>query len=174
LRFGVVVTPRDRRYRWGLALADMSPDPAPAGFLHPVVGYDGSDPAKRALDTAVRLMRGRAGRIDVVYVAHLSSVAMLSPGAIAEIEESFDEVEQELRASAAEQLHDTGVAWEFERRQGIITEELVAAATAIHEAHPDDPVTIVVGSSSQAAHRLLGSVAVSLARHSPVPIIIVP
>ena len=155
-------------------MAGMSPDPAPGGFLHPVVGYDGSNPAKRALDTAVRLMWGRAGRIDVVYVAHLSSVAMLSPGAVAEIEESFDEVEEELRAAAAEQLHDTGVAWEFERRQGIINEELVAAATAIRDAHPDDPVAIVVGSSSQAAHRLLGSVAVSLARHSPVPIIIVP
>jgi nucleotide-binding universal stress UspA family protein len=31
-----------------------------------------------------------------------------------------------------------------------------------------------VGSSSNAAHRLLGSVAVNLARHAPVPLIIVP
>jgi nucleotide-binding universal stress UspA family protein len=33
---------------------------------------------------------------------------------------------------------------------------------------------IVVGSSSHATHRLVGSVAVSLARHSPVPLVIVP
>jgi nucleotide-binding universal stress UspA family protein len=33
---------------------------------------------------------------------------------------------------------------------------------------------IVVGSSSQAMHRVVGSVAVTLARHSPVPLIIVP
>jgi nucleotide-binding universal stress UspA family protein len=32
----------------------------------------------------------------------------------------------------------------------------------------------VVGSSSHAMHRVLGSAAVSLARRSPVPLIIVP
>ncbi len=58
----------------------------PTGFLHLVVGYDGSPPAIRALDGAVRLLQGRIGRIAVVYVAYLSSVAMLSPGAITEIE----------------------------------------------------------------------------------------
>lgn len=39
---------------------------------------------------------------------------------------------------------------------------------------PDDNVAIVVGSSSSALHRVAGSVAVSLARHSPVPVVIVP
>jgi nucleotide-binding universal stress UspA family protein len=146
----------------------------PTGFLHLVVGYDGSDPASRALDGAVRLLQGRTGRIDVVYVAHLSSLVMLSADAIAEMEKDFDVIEQELRAQAAEQLRDSGAAWEFERRQGIITDELVTAATAIHEAHPDQTVVIVVGSSSHATHRVVGSVAVGLARHSPVPLIIVP
>ena len=37
-----------------------------------------------------------------------------------------------------------------------------------------DTVAIVVGSSSHAMHRVVGSVAVSLARHSPVPIVVVP
>jgi nucleotide-binding universal stress UspA family protein len=59
----------------------------PAEFVRLIVGYDGSPPASRALDAATRLLRGRSGQIDVVYVAHLSSLAMLSPGAIAEIEE---------------------------------------------------------------------------------------
>jgi len=35
-------------------------------------------------------------------------------------------------------------------------------------------VVIIVGSSSHAAHRVIGSAAVGLARHSPVPLIIVP
>jgi len=35
-------------------------------------------------------------------------------------------------------------------------------------------VVIVVGSSSHATHRVVGSVTVSLARHSPVPVVIVP
>ena len=146
----------------------------PAEFLRLVVGYDGSPPAGRALDAATRLLRGRAGQIDVVYVAHLSSFAMLSPGAIAEMEADFDEIEQELRGSAAEQLRPSGAAWDFERRQGIVTDELVAVAAAIRDAHADQTVVIVVGSSSRAAHRVVGSVAVSLARQSPVPLVIVP
>ena len=146
----------------------------PAAFLHLVVGYDGSPPASRALDAAVRLLRGRTGRIEIVYVAHLSSMVMLSADAIAEVEADFDQIEQELRAQAAEQLKGKAEAWVFHRRQGMIAEELTAAATGILEAHPGDVVVIVVGSSSHASHRVIGSVAVSLARHSPVPVVIVP
>jgi nucleotide-binding universal stress UspA family protein len=146
----------------------------PTEFVHLVVGYDGSPPTSRALDAAVRLLQGRTGRIEVVYVAHLSSLAALSPGAIAEMEKDFDEVEQELRAQAAGQLRASGAAWDFERRQGLITDELIAAATAIRDAHPGETVAIVVGSSSHATHRVVGSVAIGLARHSPVPLVIVP
>jgi nucleotide-binding universal stress UspA family protein len=146
----------------------------PTGFLHLVVGYDGSPPASRALDGAVRLLQGRIGRIEIVYVTQISSFAMLSPGAITEIERDFDEIERELRAQAAEQLRASGAAWDFERRQGLITDELIAAATAIRDANPDETVTIIVGSSSHATHRIVGSAAVGLARHSPVPLIIVP
>jgi nucleotide-binding universal stress UspA family protein len=60
----------------------------PARFLHLVVGYDGSPPASRALDAAVRLLQNRTGRIDVVYVAHLSSLAALSADAIPEVEKT--------------------------------------------------------------------------------------
>jgi nucleotide-binding universal stress UspA family protein len=136
------------------------------GSLHLVVGYDGSPPASRALDAAVNLVQGRTGHIDVVYVAHLSSLAMLSPGAIAEMELDFDEIEQQLRAAAAEQLRGGTAAWGFERRQGTVPQELIAVATAIGDAGSGSTVAIVVGSSSHATHRVVGSVAVSLARHS--------
>jgi nucleotide-binding universal stress UspA family protein len=146
----------------------------PAAFLHLVVGYDGSPPADRALDAAVRLLQGRAGRVEVVYVAHLSSMVSLSPGAIAEMELDFDDIAKDLRASAAKQLDEQAPGWEFQRRQGLIAEELIAAATDVRDADPSNTVVIVVGSSSHAAHRLVGSAAVSLARHSPVPLVIVP
>jgi nucleotide-binding universal stress UspA family protein len=163
-----------------LMLTTVTTATPPTGPLHLVVGYDGSPPAGRALDAAVRLMQGRTGRIAVVYVAHLSSLAMLSPGAIAELESDFDEIEQQLRAAAAEQLRDRAAAWGFERRQGIVPEELIAVATDIgdvgygNDAGSGSSVAIVVGSSSHATHRVVGSVAVSLARHSPVPLVIVP
>ena len=144
------------------------------GFLHLVVGYDGSPPASRALDAAVSLLQGRTGRLEVVYVAHLSSTVMMSAGAIAEMESDFDEIEQELRAQAAEQLRGRVEAWGFQRRQGLIGDELIAVATGIRDTQAGQTVVIVVGSSSHAAHRLVGSVAVNLARHSPVPLIIVP
>jgi len=146
----------------------------PTAFVHLVVGYDGSPPATRALDSAVRLLQGRTGRIDVVYVAHLSNIAMLSPGAIVEVEEDFDEIARELRVQAAGQLDASGAAWEFERRQGTVVEQLIAVATDDGEAYPGEVVAIVVASSSHAAHRMVGSVAVGLARHSPVPLVIVP
>jgi nucleotide-binding universal stress UspA family protein len=146
----------------------------PSGSLQLVVGYDGSPPASRALDAAVRLLQGRTGRINVVYVAHLSTTVMMSPGAIAEMEADFDEIEQELRAQAGEQLRGQVETFQFQRRQGLIGDELIAAATGISESHPGDTVAILVGSSSHAAHRLVGSVAVNLARHAPVPLVIVP
>ena len=145
------------------------------GFLQIVVGYDGSPPASRALDAAVRLLPGRAGgRIDVVWVAHLSSTVRLSAAAVVEMEATFDELEPELRAQAAGQLRGRGAAWEFERCQGLIADELVDMAAGLREGNPGRTVVIVVGSSSHATHRMVGSVAVSLARHSPVPLVIVP
>jgi nucleotide-binding universal stress UspA family protein len=112
--------------------------------------------------------------MELVYVAHLTSTVMLSADAIAEMETDFDEIEQELRAQAAEELGDRVESWGFQRLQGLIAEELIAVAATIGESDADGTVVIVVGSSSHAAHRVVGSVAVNLARHSPVPLVIVP
>jgi nucleotide-binding universal stress UspA family protein len=146
----------------------------PATDLRLIVGFDGSAPAGRALDASVRLLQGRPGRIHVVYVAHMSSMASLSAGAVAEMEADFHDIEQELRTMAAERLRGSEELWDFERRQGLIAEELLNAAKDIAVAQPAATVVIVVGSSSQVTHRVIGSVAVSLARHSPVPLIVVP
>jgi nucleotide-binding universal stress UspA family protein len=152
----------------------MSTAPSSAKKLFLVVGYDGSPPAVRALDAAVSLLRDRDGRIDVVYIAHPTAAEMMSANALAEMEEIFDEMAQELRTQAGEQLSGREERWRFERRQGLIAEELVAAAKKVPDATPEDTVVIVVGSSSQAVHRMVGSAAVSLARHAPVPLVIVP
>ena len=152
----------------------MSTDSPAAGNLFLLVGYDGSAPASRALDAAVTLLHGRTGRIEVVYVAHLPAIDMLSADAVAEMEADFDEIEQDLRTTAGEQLGGPEERWGFERRQGQIADQLIAAAEGIRDTHPGDNVAIVVGSSSQAMHRVVGSVAVSLARRAPVPIMVVP
>jgi nucleotide-binding universal stress UspA family protein len=150
----------------------MAPE-LPIPDLDIVVGYDGSPPANRALDAAVALRRGRPGRTTVVYVAHIPSAAMLSAAAVVEVEESLNQLEQDLRAAVAERLRGEE-RWEFVRRQGIIADELLAVAADVHEPRPHDTVVIVVGTSSRPMHRLVGSVAVSLAHHSSVPVVMVP
>ena len=152
----------------------MNATAPPAGNLYLVAGYDGSPPAIRALDGAIRLLYGRPGSIEVVYVAHLPSIDALSPGAVAEMEESFGDIAQELQTAASEQLRGREERWRFVRREGLIAEELIAAAIDIRDAHPGDSVVIAVGSSSHAMHRVVGSVAVSLARRSTVPLLVVP
>jgi nucleotide-binding universal stress UspA family protein len=90
------------------------------------------------------------------------------------MENSFDEIAQDLRAQADGQLRGREERWRFERGQGPITDVLLKAGEQIRAEHPDDNVAIVVGSSSQARHRVVGSVAISLARRSRVPVLIVP
>jgi nucleotide-binding universal stress UspA family protein len=119
-------------------------------------------------------LQGRAGCIDVVWVAHMSSTVRFSADAVVEMEAAFDELQPELRAQATGQLRDRGAKWEFERRQGVIADELIAVAAGIRDGRPAQGVVIVIGSSSHATHRVVGSVAVSLARRSPVSLVIVP
>jgi nucleotide-binding universal stress UspA family protein len=56
----------------------------------------------------------------------------------------------------------------------MVARELTAAAQEVQAARPDDVVVILVGSSSSAMHRMIGSVAVQLAHQAPVPVTIVP
>ncbi len=152
----------------------MSEGDAPLADLYLVVGYDGSPPGNRALDAAVNLLHGRTGRIEVVYIAHLPGIDMMSADAVGQMEVDFDEIARELRTAAEKQLRGREERWGFECRQGSIADELMAAATGIRDSHPGGTVAIVVGSSSHAMHRVIGSVAVILAHRAPVPIVIVP
>jgi nucleotide-binding universal stress UspA family protein len=153
----------------------MSAETPSVRELNLIVGYDGSPPAKRALEASARLLSVRPpGRITVVWVAHLSPAVELSADAVAIVESDFDQVARELRDAAGEQLAGSGLPWDFRWRQGLIPHELIAAAESVQAERPDDVVVILVGSSSSAMHRIVGSIAISLAHHSPVPVTIVP
>jgi hypothetical protein len=76
--------------------------------------------------------------------------------ACVEMEAAFDELEPELRGQAAGQLRGQGPTWEFVRRQGVIADELIAVAAGLRDARLDQGVVIVIGSSSHAAHRMVG------------------
>jgi nucleotide-binding universal stress UspA family protein len=160
-----------RKTNLGVQMSTVMPS---TGGLYLVVGYDGADPAVRALDTAAALLRGREGSIEVLYIAQLTSAEMLSADAIGEMDDTFDEIARDLHVQAAGQLRGREERWTFARGQGLVTDILIEAAGKTRDAHPEDNVAIVVGSSSQARHRLVGSAAVSLARRAPVPLLLVP
>src|SRR5260370_34339775 len=111
--------PPAARGDWSYPPSMSTPMP-PATDIRLVVGFDGSPPSIRALDGAVNLLQGRPGRIELVYVAHMSSMAALSPGAVAALEADFNEVEQELRAMAGTRLARPQDRWVFQRRQGLV------------------------------------------------------
>ena len=153
----------------------MSAETPSVRELNLIVGYDGSPPAKRALQTSARWLSVRPpGRITVVWVAHLGPAVELSADAVAIVESDFGQVAREIRTAVGEQLAGSGLPWDFRWRQGQIAHELIAAAESVQADRPDDMVVILVGSSSSAMHRVVGSIAVSLAHHSPVPVTIVP
>ena len=164
--------PRVPEVARGLALSAMDAASLPVRDLYLVVGYDGSPPASRALDAAANLLHGRAGRIEVVYVATCpaSTCCRQAPWP------KWKSPSTKSRRICARRPASSYARrrWGFERRQGLIADELIAAAAGIHDAHPGDSVVIVVGSSSHAMHRVVGSAAVSLVRHSPVPVVVVP
>jgi hypothetical protein len=64
-----------------------------------------------------------------------------------EVEAAFDELEPELRAQAAGQLSGRGANWEFERRSGVVAQELIAVAAGVRDVRPGQSVVIVIGSS---------------------------
>lgn len=104
----------------------------------------------------------------------MPALDMMSADAVVEMQRDLREIEQDLRTAVGVQLQDREERWSFEWREGPIADGLLAAAEVVTAAHPEAAVVIVVGSSSQAMHRVVGSVAVSLVRRAPVPVIVVP
>jgi nucleotide-binding universal stress UspA family protein len=155
------------------AVADPSERSADRVVL--VVGFDGSEAAGRALDAATRLIAGRVGSIEVVYVAHTPAMTEMSPDAAGEMLEMFDAVEHDLDEAVRTRLAGLGQHWSFRRRDGLIADELVAAADELSRDHSDGTtVGIVIGSAAHRLHHFIGSVPVALVRHARYPIVVVP
>jgi nucleotide-binding universal stress UspA family protein len=151
---------------------------SPAAPVYAVVGFDGSPPAIRALDGAARLLHGRVGGLEIVFVAHvtpLEAMAELPVSAAAQILSTFDDASRQLGAEVREQLTRTEQRWHFQRRDGSVADQLIAAAKDLRGQHgPEAAVVIVVGRSEHRYHHVAGSVTQALERHNDFPIIVVP
>jgi nucleotide-binding universal stress UspA family protein len=136
-----------------------------------VVGFDGSDPARRALAAAGRVLGGREGWIEVVYVDPAEGGDHDSPEPAADVMDSLGPAQVDLHYEVRSVLEADKQPWRLRSTSGAVAEELSRAALAIaDEGGPSRTVVIVVGSD----HRLAFSVPVTLARQSSFPVIVVP
>jgi nucleotide-binding universal stress UspA family protein len=138
-----------------------------------VVGFDGSEPSRRALAGASRLVAGRAGMVEVVFVAHTTTTESMSGLVAADLEKTFEELADELKLEA-ERVLGNDQAWTFHRGEGDVARALMAEADAQAEADQKSQVVIVVGLPEHRYHQVMGSVPAALAHHSRVPVLLVP
>jgi len=157
------------------ALVPAAPDVGTAQPALPVtlvVGFDNSDPARRALVWGADLLRTRPGTLHVVYADHVLVDSDLSGFAHGEMEAARDEKAAGVAEAAAEIAAAAGMPYTFERRrQGSPADAILSAASIQEAAEPASTPVIVTGRSHHAAHRLIGSVPVQLLHRSPYPVL---
>jgi len=140
-----------------------------------VVGYDGTEPADRALQAAADILERSPGRLEVVFVAHMPGSAGFAPQAITAFNEGFDSEAQDLKSQVEEALASTEVKWHFQRRNGDIASELVTAGEEqLAGEGPDTRVVLVVGGSAHKIDRYLNSTPTRVIRHDRFEVHVVP
>jgi hypothetical protein len=140
-----------------------------------LVGFDGTEPSRRALSSAVGLLDTHPGRLEVVFVAHVPSTVSLAAQAIAAVEEGLDADARDLAKAAAEILTGTGVTWHFQRRDGEIAPELLAVGQQTLDAEgPSTRVVLVVGGSAHTIDRYLNSTPARVIRQDRFEVVVVP
>lgn len=133
-----------------------------------VVGVDGSVTSLHAAAYAAGMARRQSARLYVVFVRSTPSIAALSPMGFASAQQALDETSAELRQRVLDGSAIIGLSAEFLTAEGDTFAELVKVADKVRAD------AVVVGTSTQAGHRVIGSIAVRLVRLGRWPVIVVP
>jgi nucleotide-binding universal stress UspA family protein len=136
-----------------------------------VVGFDNSEPARRALIWGADLLLARPGTLHVVYADHVLIDSDLSGFAHQEMEDARDKKAAGVAEAAAEIAAAAGLPYTFQRRPGSPADAILAAASIQDAAEPASTPVIVTGRSHHAAHQIIGSVPVQLLHQSPYPVL---
>jgi hypothetical protein len=136
-----------------------------------VVGFDDSEPARRALIWSADLLRARPGALHVVYADHALIDSDLSGFARDEMDESRDEKAAGVAVAVTEITATAGTPYTFERRQESPADAILHAASLHAAAEPGQTPIIVTGRSHHATHQIIGSVPVRLLHQSPYPVL---
>jgi nucleotide-binding universal stress UspA family protein len=136
-----------------------------------LVGSDDSVTSVRAGWYAMGLARRQGARLVVVFVSPMATVGTAGPGgaalAVAK-DQAFADTVADMRQRAAGAAEEFGISLTFLARRGEPFTELCRVAD---EVRAD---AIVVGASTKAGHRFVGSLAVRLVRAGRWPVTVVP
>jgi nucleotide-binding universal stress UspA family protein len=133
-----------------------------------LVGVDDSVTSLRAAAYGAGMARRQSARFVAVYVRSASIMAALAPMGAASMQQALDEATADLKHRLIEGARSVGLAAEFVAADGDPFAELVRVADEIRAD------AVVVGASTQAGHRVIGSIAVRLVRAGRWPVIVVP
>jgi nucleotide-binding universal stress UspA family protein len=133
-----------------------------------LAALDGSETSMRAAAYAVGLARRQGARITLVYVHTVGTFSTSVAGAIPAIELANQQTATELRESIETNSARLGVKAEFVERSGSPFTEITTLAD---ELRAD---AVVVGASTQAGHKFVGSLALHLVRAARWPVTVVP
>ena len=150
------------------------PDPGASQPVTLVVGFDDSQPARRALIWGADLLRSRPGALHVIYADHVLIDSDLSGFARAGMDEAREQKAASVAEAAADIAAAAGVPYTFERRQESPADAILHAADIHAAAEPSGTPVIVTGRSHHAAHQVIGSVPVRLLHQSPYPVLTIP
>ena len=164
-----------------MTVLDYTPEMA-AGTARPptqrlvvVVGYDGSAPARHALDHAAELMQSRDGMLEVVFVSRLPASTSLSPQAVGEVMQGLDQQAASLAEEVRSRLAGGQQHWHFQHRDGSVATELLAVAADMKRQYGNTAdIAIAVGGPAHRYHHVVGSVGASLVHTDRFAVIVVP
>ncbi len=147
------------------------PGAGPTGPVDLVVGFDDSEPARRALSWGAGLLRSRPGTLHVIYADHELIDSDLAGFGRAEMDQARDQKAASVAEAARELAAAAGMPYTFERRQESAADALLDAAGSYAAADPASTPVIVTGRSRHVPHRVIGSVPVRLLHESPYPVL---
>ena len=155
-----------------------SEDVTPAGPV--LVGFDGSDASRMAVDAAANLLSVREAVIETVWISYTRVGAGGAAGApVAVVSRAVEALDSSIRASAEQTAHDgvrLAAAAGLEARAEAIQASGPVWSTLRDSAEAHGCSALVVGSRGRGsvAATVLGSTSAALVHHSHLPILVVP